>query len=70
MEYNQKGSKAYLITIVMVAVLGGLLFGYDTAVISGAEKGLQAVCQVGCEIPGLNLGTAFETGRLESCRGG
>ena len=36
------GSKAYLISIVMVAVLGGLLFGYDTAVISGAEKGLQA----------------------------
>ena len=36
------GSKAYLIRIVMVAVLGGLLFGYDTAVISGAEKGLQA----------------------------
>ncbi|MDE7085087.1 MAG: D-xylose transporter XylE, partial [Prevotella sp.] len=38
----QNGSKAYLISIVMVAVLGGLLFGYDTAVISGAEKGLQA----------------------------
>ena len=38
----QQGSKAYLISIVMVAVLGGLLFGYDTAVISGAEKGLQA----------------------------
>jgi SP family xylose:H+ symportor-like MFS transporter len=37
-----KGSKSYLICIVMVAVLGGLLFGYDTAVISGAEKGLQA----------------------------
>lgn len=42
MENEQKGSKAYLISIVMVAVLGGLLFGYDTAVISGAEKGLQA----------------------------
>lgn len=39
---NEKGSKAYLLSIVMVAVLGGLLFGYDTAVISGAEGGLQA----------------------------
>lgn len=28
MEQNQNGSKAYLISIVMVAVLGGLLFGY------------------------------------------
>ena len=36
------GSKIYLFSIVLVAVLGGLLFGYDTAVISGAEKGLQA----------------------------
>ncbi|MBO5186949.1 MAG: D-xylose transporter XylE [Prevotella sp.] len=42
MEQNLNGSKSYLISIVMVAVLGGLLFGYDTAVISGAEKGLQA----------------------------
>ena len=42
MDNQQTGSKAYLISIVMVAVLGGLLFGYDTAVISGAEKGLQA----------------------------
>ncbi len=39
---NQQGSKIYLYSIVAVAVLGGLLFGYDTAVISGAEKGLQA----------------------------
>ena len=39
---TENGSKAYLFSIVLVAVLGGLLFGYDTAVISGAEKGLQA----------------------------
>lgn len=42
MQQTQTGSKSYLVSIVMVAVLGGLLFGYDTAVISGAEKGLQA----------------------------
>ena len=42
MNYTEKGSKAYLFSIVLVAVIGGLLFGYDTAVISGAEKGLQA----------------------------
>lgn len=42
MKNTQQGSKLYLFSIVMVAVIGGLLFGYDTAVISGAEKGLQA----------------------------
>jgi len=41
-QTQQSGSKAYLYSVVLVAVLGGLLFGYDTAVISGAEKGLQA----------------------------
>lgn len=35
---QQQGSRVYLFSIVLVAVLGGLLFGYDTAVISGAKK--------------------------------
>jgi SP family xylose:H+ symportor-like MFS transporter len=38
----EQGSKLYLYSITLIAILGGLLFGYDTAVISGAEKGLEA----------------------------
>jgi SP family xylose:H+ symportor-like MFS transporter len=34
--------KFYVVAITLVATLGGLLFGYDTAVISGAEKSIQA----------------------------
>ena len=36
-QYNKK----YIFGITLVATLGGLLFGYDTAVISGAEKSIQ-----------------------------
>jgi len=38
---KENGSKIYLYGITAVAVIGGLLFGYDTAVISGAEQALQ-----------------------------
>ena len=34
-------NSVYIIGITLVATLGGLLFGYDTAVISGAEKSIQ-----------------------------
>jgi SP family xylose:H+ symportor-like MFS transporter len=36
----QKGTTVYIIMITLVAALGGLLFGYDTAVVSGAEHSL------------------------------
>jgi SP family xylose:H+ symportor-like MFS transporter len=37
-----KQNKYFTLAITIVATLGGLLFGYDTAVISGAEKSIQA----------------------------
>lgn len=42
MKENTNGDRLYLYSITTVAIIGGLLFGYDTAVISGAEKGLEA----------------------------
>ncbi|MBF8963582.1 D-xylose transporter XylE [Pontibacter sp. FD36] len=42
----------YIAGITLIATLGGLLFGYDTAVISGAEKSVQAYL-----IDGLGLST-------------
>ena len=36
-----KQNTAFIYIITLVATLGGLLFGYDTAVISGAEKSIQ-----------------------------
>lgn len=42
MAKNSNGSFFYVISLTLVATLGGLLFGYDTAVISGAEKSIQA----------------------------
>ncbi|HXB92500.1 MAG TPA: D-xylose transporter XylE [Puia sp.] len=37
-----KVSQAYITLLTLVAALGGLLFGYDTAVVNGAEKSLTA----------------------------
>ena len=41
MSNQSKGSSLYLVGITMVVILGGLLFGYDTAVISGAEQAME-----------------------------
>jgi SP family xylose:H+ symportor-like MFS transporter len=40
---TDKGSKFYIFGITLVATIGGLLFGYDTAVISGAVDSLKTV---------------------------
>ncbi len=38
---EREKNRFYVIGLTLVATLGGLLFGYDTAVISGAEKSIQ-----------------------------
>lgn len=40
---SQNGSKLYIFGVTLVATIGGLLFGYDTAVISGAVDSLKTV---------------------------
>ena len=39
-------SKIYVIGLALVAAVGGLLFGFDTAVISGTTEALQAYFQI------------------------
>jgi len=49
---SQSGSTLYLVLVCLVATLGGLLFGYDTAVISGAIGFLKTHFGLGAEMEG------------------
>jgi SP family arabinose:H+ symporter-like MFS transporter len=56
---NQKGNLKYLMLLTIVAALGGLLFGYDTAVISGAVGFLQAHFQLSAGLKGWAASSAL-----------
>lgn len=61
---TKQGYKSgYIISITLVATLGGLLFGYDTAVISGAEKSVQKFLitsqGLGTLVHGLTISSAL-----------
>jgi MFS transporter, SP family, arabinose:H+ symporter len=67
MEQQTKQKKGYMIFLSLVAALGGFLFGYDTAVISGTIDQVSALFSldsiqqgwyVGCALVGSILGVA------------
>ncbi len=54
-----RGSLAYLLLICLVAALGGFLFGFDTAVISGAEPMFTREFDLGPKMEGFVTSSAI-----------
>jgi sugar porter (SP) family MFS transporter len=52
-------AKSYAFFVSITAALGGFLFGFDTAVISGAERAIQEVWQLSDWIHGLAIASAL-----------
>ena len=65
-----QSSNIYVMTITLVATLGGLLFGYDTAVISGAEKSIQAYLIDGLGLSALAHGATTSSALIGCIIGG
>lgn len=68
--------KSFMFYVAFVASLGGLLFGFDTAVISGAEKDIQQVYGLSDFLHGFTMSSAligtiigalFSTSPVEKC---
>ncbi len=58
-EGKRRGHSSHLIYSTIVAALGGLLFGFDTAVISGTTEWLQKVFQLSSFYLGLTVASAL-----------
>ncbi|WP_026366351.1 D-xylose transporter XylE [Salinicoccus albus] len=58
-----KSNNSYAVSIALIAALGGLLFGYDTAVISGAEQSVENYLidslDLGSLVHGLTVSSAL-----------
>ena len=68
----EKVNMAFVAAIVAVATIGGFMFGYDSGVINGTQKGLEAAFDLGKLGIGVNVGAilvgssigAFGAGRM------
>jgi MFS transporter, SP family, xylose:H+ symportor len=60
----------YIIGITLVATLGGLLFGYDTAVISGADKSIQTYLSDGLGLSAFAHGATISSALIGCIIGG
>lgn len=59
MTRNTMSSKNYAFFVSITAALGGFLFGFDTAVISGAERAIQEVWELSDWMHGLAIASAL-----------
>src|SRR3981081_2034667 len=72
LDYEESEHSGRVVRIASVAALGGLLFGYDSAVINGAGSAVHAPFQIdtaplGCAVAAALLGAAagaMTAGRL------
>jgi SP family sugar:H+ symporter-like MFS transporter len=68
----EKVNMAFIAAIVAVATIGGFMFGYDSGVINGTQKGLESAFDLGKLGIGINVGAilvgssigAFIAGRM------
>ncbi|HKR89277.1 MAG TPA: sugar porter family MFS transporter [Phenylobacterium sp.] len=73
----ERVNMAFIAAIVAVATIGGFMFGYDSGVINGAQKGLESAFNLGRLGIGVNVGAilvgssigAFVAGRLSDLVG-
>ncbi|WP_267386037.1 sugar porter family MFS transporter [Sphingomonas sp. GC_Shp_3] len=74
---GQKLNIGFIALIVAVATIGGFMFGYDSGVINGTQKGLEAAFSLGKFGLGINVGAilvgssigAFLAGRMADAIG-
>jgi SP family sugar:H+ symporter-like MFS transporter len=77
MDQRPTTNRRLILATVFVAAIGGFMFGYDSGVINGTQKGLEAAFDLGRLGIGLNVGAillgsavgAFGAGRLADVLG-